>query len=169
MPFDATMQGAVGQNKGRNKFQQVRDQVGATNQGGGIGPSMGMMGKAMGGMKPGMRVGQAMGRANPAGMMGGLGNAMGLGGFKQQRQVGGNRPMPFQPRQDMGMDYGNTGMSNTQLPVQPLPEQQPMMEQQPPIQEDPYQARLQQAMSAYGPKNSAMMRGRGMGIGPRFM
>ena len=122
MPFG--MGAAMGMKPGqqKNKFQQVRDQAGQVGQG--IGPSPNMMGSAMGGamgsMMPGRAMaGNMMGRAQ--GQMGALGSA--LGGFKQQRQLGGMK-QNFMPRQDM-MDYGNTGMSNTQLP---LPDQSIMQE-----------------------------------------
>jgi len=133
----------------KNKFQQVRDQAGQ-----GIGPSSNMMGGAMGGMMPGRAMaGNMMGRAQ--GQMGALGSA--LGGFKQQRQLGGMR-QGFMPRQDM-MDYGNTGMSNTQLPP---PDQSIMQESNAMVQpqmEDP----MQQALASYGPQSSLRR-----GIGPRF-
>jgi len=156
MPF-GMMGSAMGMKPGqqKNKFQQVRDQAGQVGQG--IGPSSNMMG----GIMPGRRMGQATPQMM-GGMMGGLGNAMGLGGFKQQRQVGGNRQMPFQPRQDM-MGYGNTGMSNTQLPPPDqsiMQESNAMAQQQPMMQpQDP----MQQALASYGPQSSLRR-----GIGPRF-
>ena len=118
----------------------------------GLGPSMGIMGGMMGrkmgqqSQPPGNRFGNQMGA---------LGSA--LGGFQQQRQVGQNRQMPFQPRQDMQDMTGQIGMTQPPPPqMQQLPAIPGMDQMQDPMMQRKLQ--MQQQAGGMGPSMGMMAR-----------